>query len=183
MRGLAIAAALACGSAGAAEPAPFPVEIRAVFDLVDQHGNRRTDESLRGGPLLLFFGFARCESICGTALPALAETTDLLAQAGYAVTPVMITIDPQGDTPEALAEAAPDIHPRLIALTGDGAALARARDAFQVQVRKLFEAPDGAPVYAHGAFIYLIGPDGRVLTLLPPVMDPQRMAEVAAGYL
>jgi cytochrome oxidase Cu insertion factor (SCO1/SenC/PrrC family) len=58
----------------------------------------------------------------------------------------MITIDRDGDTPEALARAAPDIHPRLIALTGDSAALAQARDAFQALLTKLVEAPDGAPV-------------------------------------
>jgi protein SCO1/2 len=50
----------------------------------------------------------------------------------------------------------------------------------QVEARKLSDAPDGAPVYAHVAFIYRVGADGRVLTLPPPVIGPRRIAEVVA---
>ena len=81
-----------------------------------------------------------------------------------------------------MAAALPRWHPRLIGLTGTEAALADARAAFQVEAREAFEGPEG-PVYAHGGFIYLVGPDGRVLTLLPPILGPERLAAVIAGHL
>lgn len=192
----ALAAALAFGVAGgaaahhaAAEPAarppapPFPVEIRADFDLVDQTGARRRAADFLGRPMLVFFGYATCEAICSVALPRMAETLDLLGDRGAAIAPVLITIDPERDTPAALAEALPEVDARLIGLTGSEAALAEARAAFQIEVEKLFEAPDGAPVFAHGSFIYLVGPDGEVATLLPPILGPDRMAEIVATYL
>ena len=170
-------------AAKAAAPAPFPLTIRADFALTDQSGATRRAEDFAGQRLLLFFGYTRCDAICDVALPRLAATLDLLGADAAALTPVLITIDPANDTPSALALAAPRIHPRLIGLTGDEAALAAARRAFQVSVEKLFEAPDGAPVYAHGALIYLVGRDGLVETILPPILSPERIAEIVRGYL
>ncbi|MBC7156056.1 MAG: SCO family protein, partial [Rhodobacteraceae bacterium] len=45
-----------------------------------------------------------------------------------------------------------------------------------------FEDPEYGPVYAHGSHVYLLDPAGEVLTLLPPILGPARMAEIAAGY-
>ncbi len=196
MRGVVFAALFWAGAAAAHDgvahpapaaarvaPTPFPLTIRAEFDLIDHTGARRRAADFAGRRLLVFFGYAKCDSICDVALPQMAAALDLLGDAGAPLTPVLITVDPANDTPEALAQAAPRIHPRLIGLTGDEAALAAARRAFQVSSEKLFEAPDGVPVYAHGSLVYLVGPDGLVQTILPPILSPERMAEVLRGYL
>ena len=132
--------------------------------------------------MAIFFGYASCEAICSVALPRLGQALDLLGPKGTVLAPILITVDPARDTPEAMGPALARWHPRLIGLTGSEAALAEARAAFQVEASEVFQGPDG-PVYAHGSFIYLVGPDGRVLTLVPPVLGPERMAEVIAGYL
>lgn len=178
MKPLAIILALAATPAGAGAPLPF--DVGGAFELVDQTGKVRTDESFHGTPLMIFFGYASCQSICSVALPRMAETVDLLDD--IAVTPVLITVDPARDTPEALSEAAPAIHPRLVALTGDEQALAAAMKAFKVESKIVGEDIAG-PIYAHGSFIYLMGSDGKLMTLLPPVLAPGKMAEIARGYL
>jgi protein SCO1/2 len=167
--------------AEAVTAAPFPVTMRADFALVDQHGAPRTPADFAGGPWLLLFGYATCEAICSVALPRMAEAVDILAAQGVEATPVLITVDPARDTPAALAEAAPKLHPRLVALTGAEAALAAARRAFQVEASVVFEAPDG-PVFAHGSFVYLMRPDGTAATLMPPILAPERMAEIVAAH-
>ncbi len=116
---------------------PFPIDIEASFDLVDQSGNRRSEEDFAGKPMLIFFGYASCEAICSVALPRLAGALDILGDKAAALQPIMITVDPVNDTPEALAEAMPKIHPRLLGLTGTEAELAAARAAFQVEAMKL----------------------------------------------
>lgn len=174
------------GAAPAAAPGPaatpFPVEIAARFDLVDQFGARRTAESFRGRTVMLFFGYAGCDAICSVALPRMAEALDLLGPAAP-VDAVMITVDPARDTPQAMAAALPAIHPRLVGLTGAEVALAEARAAFQVEARQVMVGPDGAPVYAHGSFIYVVGPEGKVTAALPPILAPERMAEIVASRL
>ncbi len=41
----------------------------------------------------------------------------------------------------------------------------------------------GVDLFEHGSFVYLMGPDGKFLTLFPPVMAPDAMAEAIGGYL
>ena len=162
---------------------PFPLDIRAEFALVNQDGQPVTQADFAGKPMAIFFGYANCEAICSVALPRLGAALDLLGEDVDALSPLLITVDPARDTPEKIGPALAKWHPRLRGLTGSEDALAAARDAFQVQSEKVFDDPEGNPVYSHGSFIYLIGGDGKVLTLLPPILGPERMAEIIKSYL
>ena len=162
---------------------PFPIKIEAAFDLVDQTGARRSERDFAGKPMLIFFGYASCEAICSVALPRLAAALDILGDKADAVQPLLITVDPVNDTPAALAEAMPKIHPRMLGLTGTEAELAAARDAFQVEAQKTSELPDGTPIFAHGSFIYLLDGEAKVLTILPPILGEERMAELILKYI
>lgn len=164
-----------------AEQAPLP--FRARFALTDHRGRPVTEATFRGRYLLVYFGYAACEGICPAALARLAAAVDLLGEAGGRVQPLLVTVDPERDTPRALAEKLPRIHPRLLGLTGDRQALAAARRSFGLRARKVAETPGGDAVYAHGSYLYLVGPGGSVLTLLPPVLDAERMAAIIRGYL
>lgn len=166
-----------------AAPLPFPVDIRMRFDLTDQAGRRVSEADFAGRPVALFFGYANCEAICSVALPAMAEALEHLGDDGAGVAPVMITVDPARDTPEALARALPRYHDRLIGLTGTAEALAEARAAFQVEAAEVARDAAGAPIFAHGSFIYLVGPDGRVRSVLPPIVGPARIAELMRRHL
>ncbi len=162
---------------------PFPLEVDVRFDLTDQTGHRRTPADFRGRPWLLFFGYARCTAICSVALPRMAETLEILDARGVKIDAVMITVDPEGDTPEAMAAGLPSHHPAIIGLTGSDAALADARKAFHVAAKQVYELADGTPVIAHGTFIWLIGPGGEVEAALPPLLDADRIAEIIAGRI
>ncbi len=162
---------------------PFPVDIKAEFALTEHTGRAVTQESYAGKTMAIFFGYANCEAICSVALPRLAAALDEMGPEGEKVAPLVITVDPARDTVEAMGPALAKWHPRLIGLTGEEAALAKAREAFQVETSLVGEDAEGQPIYAHGSFIYLIGPDGTVQTLIPPILGPERMAEVITGYL
>ncbi len=172
---------IACVATPVAAQAPLPFDVGGSFSLIDQRGETRTEDSFEE-PALLFFGYAQCQSICTVALPRMAETVDLLAEQGIKVQPVLVTVDPARDTPESLIKAAPSIHPRLVALTGSEDNLAAARKAFRVESELIGEDIEG-PLYAHGSFVYLLDAQGEVLTLLPPVLGAERMAEIAESYL
>ncbi len=162
---------------------PLPFQIRPEFALTDQMGRAVTQADFAGRPMAIFFGYANCEAICSVALPAMAQALDILGTDAGRIAPILITVDPERDTPQAMAAALPDYHPRLIGLTGGEAALAAARSVFQIDAKQVTETADGAPVYAHGSFIYLVGADGEVKTLMPPILSPQRMAELMRKYL
>ncbi|QPH54587.1 SCO family protein [Pontivivens ytuae] len=162
---------------------PLPGNIGGPFALIDQTGAERTETDPDGHHQLLFFGYANCVAICDTALPRMAEVTDMLAAEGHTLTPILVTVDPERDTVTALAEAVPERHPRMVGLTGSEADLAALRDAYQIEAKPVFEDPQYGTIYSHGSFIYVLDPQGAFLTLLPPILGPERMAEIVASYL
>ena len=162
---------------------PFPLKIEPRFALIDSAGRAVTEADFAGRPMAIFFGYANCQSICTVALPAVAAALDILGPEGAKIVPIMITVDPARDTPDAMARKLPDYHPRLIGLTGSAAALAEARAVFQVEAKQVATAADGAPIFAHGSFIYLVGRDGEVKSLLPPILSPEQMARMMRKYL
>ncbi len=164
------------------DTAGFPDIKGGDYRLTDQHGRERTSRDPDGRYQLLFFGYAHCKAICSVALPRMSEAVDLLEADGMKVTPVLITVDPERDTIENLAAAVPKIHPRMIGLTGSAAALAGAYKAFQVERKVVFEHPEHGAVYAHGSYTFLLGPDGSFKTLLPPILSPERIAELVKKY-
>lgn len=162
---------------------PLPIDVQARFELIEHTGRPVTQEDYAGKPMLIFFGYANCEAICSVALPRMAEALDLLGEEAAAINALMITVDPDRDTLDTLGPALAKWHSRLVGLTGTKSALASARAAFQVEASEVAEDIEGNPIYAHGSFIYLIGADGKALTLMPPILGPERMAEIISSYL
>ncbi len=161
---------------------PFPADLGGAFSLIDQTGTRRTEADPDGRMQLFFFGYATCQAICTVALPRMAEMTEIAQAAGLQVSPVLITVDPARDTPEAMAEALRALHPEMVGLTGTEDELAAVRDLFQIESKLVFEDPEYGPIFAHGSFIYLMDAAGSLLTVIPPIITPERGAEIVAKY-
>ena len=162
---------------------PFPVDLGGPFELTDHTGARRKLSDFEGQNPVLFFGFARCESICPVALRHMLEAVDLLGEAGADLQPILITIDPENETPDVLADEVPKLHPRLLGLTGSSEEIAAVRKLFRVEAELVGTNIKGNPVFAHGSFVYLMDKDGSFLTLLPPILDGPTMAEKIRPYL
>lgn len=162
---------------------PFPVDIGGAFALVDHTGKPVTDADFRGRYMLVFFGYAQCDSICPVGLKHMTEAVDLLGEPGEQVQPILITVDPKNDTPEVLAAQLPAVHPRLVGLTGKPAAVEAAMKSYKVNAKLMGQSWKGTPVISHGSYIYLMGPDGALLSILPPVLSSEAMAGIIARYL
>lgn len=172
---------LAAGTAQAESPLPF--NISGPYALTDQYGDTRTQADPDGHAQLLFFGYANCQNICSAALPLMADVVDTLRAEGISITPVMITIAPDQDRVETMGAPLAVVHEDFIGLTGDESALQKAYDAFSVEVEPLFQDPEYGWIYAHGSFMHLLDGSGEMLTLLPPILDTDRTAEIVRGYL
>lgn len=161
---------------------PPPAEAAPAFRLIDHTGALRTQEDFRGRHYLLFFGYAVNQAICTVDISQLARVRETLAEAGLELDVLLVTVDPERDTPEAMREVLPDLDPELIGLTGGEKALAATRRAFAAKARRESELVDGTPVFSHTSLVYLVGPDGDLLAVVPPAMSADRLAEVLAGY-
>ncbi len=161
----------------------FPDIKGGDFKLTDHRGAARTSASPKGRYQIVFFGYANCKGICSVAIPRMAEAVKLLEADNLLVTPVIITVDPERDTVANMAAAVGDYHPRMVGLTGSDEELAVAYKAFQVEKKVAFVDPAEGPVYTHGSFLYLLAPNGKFQTLFPPILGPERMAEVVKKYV
>ncbi|MCE0505313.1 SCO family protein [Roseivivax sp. GX 12232] len=164
-------------------PAPFPLALGGPFALTDQTGTRRTERAPGADLQLLFFGYANCEAICSVALPRMGGAVTALAEDGLTARPVMITVDPARDRVETIGPPLTRHHPAFLGLTGSPEELAAVYKAFGVEAEVLFHDPGGHPVYAHGSHIFLLDGAGKVLTLVPPILSAERLAEIAQSYL
>ena len=159
-------------------------EIGGPFTLTDRFGETRSDRDFRGRFMLIFFGYANCQSICPVGLRRMTAALDRLSEQEQSrIQPILITVDRQYDTPEALALAMPKIHPRLLGLTGTAKQLRKAYRAFQIEFKQVLQTAGGKPILAHGSFIYLMRPDGKFATLILPVMDEEKIAAILRRYL
>jgi cytochrome oxidase Cu insertion factor (SCO1/SenC/PrrC family) len=152
--------------------------IGGPFALTDQNGARRTDADFRGKLMLVYFGFTYCPDICPTDLQNIGLALDRLGPASEAVQPLFVTLDPERDTAEHLADYVELFHPRLIGLTGDGDAIRKAADAYKVFYARVPRSDGSDYTVDHSAFIYLMDRDGRYLGFFPPGTPPDRMADV-----
>ncbi|MBT9446146.1 MAG: SCO family protein [Hyphomonadaceae bacterium] len=149
------------------------------ISLVDQTGKAVTQSDFIGQPTLLYFGFANCPDICPTSLQTLRAAMDSRATDAPAVRTVLVSLDPERDTPEVLARyVSSDAFPKgLIGLGGSVEQIDAAASAFKVLHQKR-EEPDSAVGYVidHSSLFYLMGPDWRPKAIFPSSMPPADMA-------
>lgn len=159
------------------------VEIGGPFALTDHTGAPVTSATLIDGPALIYFGYTFCPDICPVDVALMASAVDLLAEQGFDVKPIFITIDPARDTPEALAYYAEAMHPKMTALTGSEAEIRAVADAYKVYYERV-DLADSAAGYLmnHTTFTYFIMPDG-VRTLFRNGFPPEEMAGEVARIL
>ncbi|MEH2510606.1 cytochrome oxidase Cu insertion factor (SCO1/SenC/PrrC family) [Nitrobacteraceae bacterium AZCC 1564] len=158
--------------------------IGGPFALTDQTGQQRTDADFRGKLMLIYFGFTYCPDVCPTDLQAIGLAMDKLGANAKNVQPLFITLDPERDTVEHLAEYVPLFHPRLIGLTGSTSAVAQAADAYRVYYKRVnFETTKADYTIDHSAFIYLVDRDGKYLGFFPPGTPAEKIAQMIEPYL
>ena len=155
--------------------------IGGPFALIDQHGRPRSDRDFRDRFMLIYFGYTYCPDFCPTSLSTMTAALDLVAQSDAAlagrVVPLLITVDPERDTVDALAAYATHFHESLVALTGKPAEIAAAAEAYRVYYAKVEDPNASDYLVDHSTFIFLMGPDGRYLTHFPPGVTPEAIAE------
>ena len=158
-------------------------KIGGAFELVDQAGRPRNERDFRGQLLLVYFGFTFCPDICPTDLQAIGLAMDQLGARAAQVQPLFVTLDPERDTADHLAQYVPMFHPKLIGLTGSPAAVHEAAEAYRVYYKRVeFENKTDYTV-DHSAFIYLMDRDGKYLGFFPPGTSAEQIVGMIRPHL
>jgi protein SCO1 len=184
---LALAGAMpSCGRAPEAEIQAVDVsgELRgADFSLADQNGRVRSLADFRGKVVVMFFGFTRCPEVCPTTLADMAAARRRLGPEGERLQVVFVTVDPERDTTELLAQYVPAFDPSFVALRGDAEATARVAKDFKVFYQKI---PGSAPeryTLDHTADAIVIDARGAPRLKVPHGQGPDALAKIVRDIL
>jgi protein SCO1/2 len=157
------------------------------FRLVDQDGRPFSLEALRGQWSLLFFGFTHCPDICPSTMFDLQQIDRALTAADD--TPpswqvVLVSVDPERDTPERLKDYVTWFDPEFLGVTGDEEQLKPLAMRIGVAYR-IEEHAEGATAYSvdHSASVFLTDPDGRLHGVFPAPHDAEAMTRDLARVL
>lgn len=139
-------------------PAPNPVP---EFSLMNQHGAPIDQTVFEGQWDLVFFGFTHCPDICPTTLQVLSAAKVALQEKGQSPLPriVLVSVDPERDTPEILGRYVDYFGEGNLGITGTLEEVTKLTSGLGIYFER--QAADGEN-YAvdHSAAVLVINPDG-----------------------
>lgn len=144
------------------------------FELLNHRGEPVTRDDLVGKWTMIFPGFTHCPDICPTTMATLSRTWDFLDEKPRTNLQVMmLTVDPNRDTPEKLAQYVPYFNENFIGVTGDLVIISNLAAQLSIAFDRNPEtdSPGGYDV-AHSGNIVLINPAGNYQGFFKPPFDP-----------
>ena len=171
-----VAAGVRVASASAADrfdptaagaPAPRLDRPAPPLALTDQHGAAVTLAQFRGRPVVVAFAYAHCTTVCPIIVHEMTDVQQRLGQDAPAL--LVLTLDPWRDTPARLPTVAQswalgaDAH----VLSGSVEDVNRALDAWEIPRSR--DTATGE--VTHPTFVYIVGPDGRLVWQVPGYAD------------
>jgi protein SCO1/2 len=136
------------------------------FSLLDHNGKQRTLADFKGKVVVMFFGYTQCPDVCPTTMAEMANVVKELGPAGKDVQVLFVTIDPERDTRELLAQYVPAFNPTFLGLYGDAAATARTAKEFKVFYAKVPGTTPGSYSMDHTAGSYVFDRNGKLRLFL-----------------
>lgn len=137
-----------------------------ALSMVDPSGATRTLADYKGKVVVVFFGFTHCPDVCPTAMAQLAQTMTLLKNDASKVQVIMITVDPERDTPEILGKYVRAFNPAFTGLTGSADQLKKTAQSFKAFYAKAAGPTPEQYSMDHGSSFYILDQDGEARVLL-----------------
>ncbi|MBP0950831.1 SCO family protein [Pseudomonas alliivorans] len=145
------------------------------LSMSDQNGAPVAVDELKGKWTLVFFGYTYCPDICPTTLAQLRDIrTKLPQEAVDNMRVVLVSVDPDRDTPQQLKQYLGYFDPRYIGLTAPVADIQKLASALSIP---FIPADTSKPGYTvdHSGNLALIGPDGRQRGFIRSPLNAQKL--------
>jgi protein SCO1/2 len=136
------------------------LHIGGPFNLIDQDGKPVSETSLLGKPTAIFFGFTYCPEVCPTTLTDLTSWLKTLGPEADKLNVVIVSVDPERDTPQQLKTYLSNFDPHIRGFTGTPAAIAKTAKEYRIYYQKVPQDGGGYTI-DHSSAIYLFDAKGR----------------------
>lgn len=137
------------------------------FELTAAHGQKVSLKDFDGKVVMLYFGYTFCPDVCPATLSELRGAMEILGAQAKDVQVIMISVDPERDTPEILAEYVTHFHPSFLGVTGTPEEIAKVATLYGI----FYEAHEGTTATGylvdHTATVMVIDQDGHLKLVFP----------------
>jgi protein SCO1/2 len=131
------------------------------FSLTDHTGKPRTLADYKGKVVIVFFGYTQCPDVCPTTMAEMAGVMQKLGPQADQVQVLFITLDPERDTPELLANYVPAFDKRFVGLYGTPEQTAKTAKEFKIFYSKVPGKEPGSYTIDHMAGSFVFDKEGR----------------------
>ncbi|HEX8403933.1 MAG TPA: SCO family protein [Duganella sp.] len=136
------------------------------FALTDHTGKPRTMADFKGKVVVMFFGFTQCPDVCPTTMAEMSAVMKELGPQADKVQVLFVTVDPERDTKELLAQYVPAFDARFLGLYGTPEQTAAVGKEFKVFYSKVDGKTPGSYSIDHTAASYIFDRNGKVRLLV-----------------
>ena len=136
------------------------------------HEGKIFNSSENQNPMLIYFGFTFCPDVCPITLLTMANVLDILKE--EEITPLFITVDPERDTEEVLANYVSAFHNNIIGLTGTIDEINSVTEDWKVYFKKEEnqEMPENYSVN-HLDIIFIANKNAEFIDFIKPNTPPE----------
>ncbi|WP_286830010.1 MULTISPECIES: SCO family protein [Kordiimonas] len=156
------------------------------FVLTSHTGETVSNNDFKGRYMLIYFGYSFCPDVCPIELGKMSAAMTMLEGEGYDISPlqpIFISVDPERDTVEALADYVTDFHPSLVALTGSPEEIAAVAKEYRVYYKKREQEGLDSYLMDHQSVIFVMDPDGKYVRLFSSRNTPADIADALKPVL
>jgi protein SCO1/2 len=133
-----------------------------TLSLTDHTGKPRTLTDFKGKVVALFFGYTHCPDVCPTTMVDLKQAMKLLGSRADELQVLFVTVDPERDTQEVLAQFVPSFDKRFIGLRGGEQETASTVAIFKIYAKKVDAQGKGGYTVDHSAGTYIFDKAGNI---------------------
>ncbi|ALU91232.1 lipoprotein [Herbaspirillum rubrisubalbicans M1] len=146
------------------------------FALTDHNGQPRTLADFKGKVVVMFFGYTQCPDVCPTTMVEMSNVMKELGPDADRVQVLFVTVDPERDTQQVLAQYVPAFDKRFLGLRGDLQQTEKVAKEFKVFYQKVPGKQPGSYTMDHTAGSYVFDPQGHIRLFVKHGQGPQTLA-------
>lgn len=162
------------------QPEPIPQHLRGMggdFTLQSADGPVAL-EDFRGKVVLVYFGYTNCPDACPLTMANWGRAFNQLTEEEQSrVRGLLVSIDPERDSLEALKEYTTYFHPNIIGVTGSEEELRKIVSRYRSDFEIEHEGNSENYTMAHMSFVYVIDPQGKLRDLLAHESLPEEIVK------